>query len=121
MSKFVLDYSSSTLNKKLHSVEEKIGAAILMYASTKAIEYESYMKLNRPWKDRSHQAKVTLNTKVSQPNSHTVRITLAHGVEYGIWLELAHEKRYAIIGPTIDAKGTDLVNGMQNIFNKIKL
>ena len=121
MSNFVLDYSSSTLNKKLHSVEEKIGAAILMYASTKAIEYESYMKLNRPWTDRTNQAKVTLNTKVSQPNSHTVRITLAHGVEYGIWLELAHEKKYAIIGPTIDAKGTDLVNGMQNIFNKIKL
>ena len=34
------------------------------------------------------------------------RITLAHGVEYGIWLELAHEKRYAIIQETIDHVGS---------------
>lgn len=118
-SKFVLDYSASTLKKKLGTFETKLGAAILMYASTKAIEYEAYMKLNRPWTDRTGIAKTTLNAKVSQPDSNKIRITLAHGVDYGIWLEIAHDKNYAIVGPTVTAKGPDLVDGMQNLLSKI--
>lgn len=120
-SSFVLDYGSSTLSKNLFGMENKLGAAILMYASTKAVECESYMKINRPWVDRSFKAKNSLNAKVSQPNNHTVRITLAHGVDYGIWLEIAHEKKYSIIGPTINAKGPEIVKDMQNIMTNIKL
>ena len=120
-SSFVLNYRSSTLSKNLFGMENKLGAAVLMYVSTKAIEYEAYMKINRPWTDRSFKAKNSLNTKVSQPNSHLIRMTLAHGVEYGIWLELANEKKYAIIGPTINVKGSDLVAGMNNLLSKIKL
>ena len=120
-SSFVLDYSNSTLKRRLGTLTNKIGAAVLMYTSTKAIEYEAYMKINRPWTDRSFKAKNSLNTKVSQPKPTLIRMTLAHGVEYGIWLELANEKKYAIIGPTINVKGSDLVAGMNNLLSKIKL
>lgn len=90
-----------------------------MYAATKAAEYEAYMKLERPWTDRTNQAKATLNAKVSKPNKNTVRITLAHGVEYGIWLELAHEKQYAIVAPTVNAKGPEYISNMKNLMAKI--
>ena len=116
-----LDYSSSTLKRNLGNMETKLGAAILMYASTKAIEYESYMKMNRPWTDRTNQAKATLNAKVSQPDINTVRITLAHGVDYGIWLELAHGRNWAIVAPTINEKGPDYISGFRDIMSKIKV
>ena len=82
---FQLNYDESTLKKNLDKMSVKLGAVILMYASTKASELQAKMKLNRPWTDRTGMAKALLNAKVSQPNKNTVRITLAHGVDYGIW------------------------------------
>lgn len=115
------NYDGSTLSLGIDKMSTKLGAVVLMYASTKAIELEAKMKQNRPWTDRTGMAKATLNAKVSQPNSNTVRITLAHGVEYGIWLELAHEKNYAIIGPTIEQEGPRLVSDLDNLMSKLKL
>lgn len=110
-----------TISKKLLGMETKLAAAILMYCQTKAMTLESTMKLNRPWTDRTGMAKATLNTSVSQPDESTVRITLAHGVDYGIWLELAHDKNYAIIAPTIDAEGPKVIEDLQGILDRLVL
>lgn len=118
---FKLNYDDSTLNKKLDKMSTKLGAMILMYSATKAAELQSKMKLNRPWTDRTGMAKALLTAKVSQPNSTLVRITLAHGVEYGIWLELAHEKNYAIIAPTINQEGPKIIQDLNGMMSKLKL
>lgn len=118
---FKLDYNGSTLKKGLDNLGPKMGAMILMYAATKASELQSKMKTNRPWTDRTGMAKATLNAKVSQPSQNIVRITLSHGVEYGIWLELAHEKNYAIIAPTVREEGPRVVSDLNNLMSKLKL
>lgn len=118
---FQLDYDKSTLNKNLDKMSTKLGAVILMYASTKASELQAKMKVNRPWTDRTGMAKALLNAKVSQPDKNIVRITLAHGVDYGIWLELAHGKNYAIIAPTIREEGPRIVEDLNNLMSKLKL
>ena len=118
---FQLDYDKSTLKKNLDEMSVKLGAVVLMYASTKASELQGKMKLNRPWTDRTRMAKALLTAKVSQPSKQLVRITLAHGVEYGIWLELAHEKNYAIIAPTVREEGPRIVQDMDNLMSKLKL
>ena len=118
---FQLDYDTSTLKKNLDKMSVKLGAVVLMYASTKASELQAKMKMNRSWTDRTGMAKALLNAKVSQPNSNTVRITLAHGVNYGIWLELAHGKNYAIIAPTVREEGPRIVEDLGNLMSKLKL
>ena len=118
---FQLDYDESTLKKNLDKMSVKLGAVVLMYASTKASQIQAKMKVNRPWTDRTGMAKALLNAKVSQPNTNTVRITLAHGVDYGIWLELAHGKNYAVIAPTIRDEGPRIVEGLNNLMSKLKL
>lgn len=118
---FQLDYNKSTLKKNLDNMSTKLGAVILMYAATKASEIQEKMKLNRPWTDRTGLAKATLRAKVSQPNKDTVRITLSHGVDYGIWLELAHGKNYAIIAPTVREEGPRIVEDLNNLMSKLKL
>jgi hypothetical protein len=118
---FQLDYDNSTLKKNINKMSTKIGAVILMYAITKAAYVESKMKMNRPWTDRTGLAKATLRARVSQPNKNTVRITLSHGVDYGIWLELAHGKNYAIIAPTIRDEGPRIVEDLNNLMSRIKL
>lgn len=118
---FELDYNGSSLKKNLDSMSVKLGAVVLMYSATKASEIESKMKLNRPWTDRTGMAKALLSAKVSQPDKDIVRITLAHGVDYGIWLELAHEKNYAIIAPTVREEGPRVVSDLNNLMSKLKL
>ena len=118
---FKLDYNESTLKKNLDNMSTKLGAVILMYAATKASEIQATMKMNRPWTDRTGMAKALLNAKVSQPSPTIVRITLAHGVDYGIWLELAHEKNYAIIAPTVREEGPRIVSDLDNLMSKLKL
>lgn len=118
---FKLDYNGSELKKNLDKVSVKLGAVLLMYAATKASELQAKMKINRPWTDRTNMAKALLNAKVSQPDSNTIRITLTHGVEYGIWLELAHGKNYAIIAPTINQEGPRIVEDLDDLMSKLKL
>ena len=118
---FKLDYNQSDLKKNLDKMSVKLGAVVLMYAATKASELQAKMKTNRPWTDRTGMAKALLNAKVSQPSKNIVRITLAHGVKYGIWLELAHEKNYAIIAPTIREEGPRIVKDLNNLMPKLKL
>ena len=118
---FEIDYSQSDLNKNLDKMAVKLGAVVLMYAATKASEIESKMKMNHPWTDRTGMAKAMLTAKVSQPNQNLVRITLAHGVEYGIWLELANEKNYAIIEPTVNEEGPRIITDLNDLMSKLKL
>ena len=118
---FKLDYDSSPLKKNLDKISAKLGAVILMYSATKADELQAKMKVNRPWTDRTGMAKALLNAKVSQPDSDTIRITLAHGVDYGIWLELANEKKYAIIAPTIREESPRIIEDLDNLMSKLKL
>ena len=118
---FQLDYNKKNIKKNLDKMSVKLGAVILMYSATKASEIQAKMKINRPWTDRTGMAKALLNAKVSQPNDNTIRITLSHGVNYGIWLELAHEKNYAIIAPTIREEGPRIVEDLNNLMSKLKL
>ena len=82
--KIRFDSNKDTLEKGLVKMLEGAAPVILKYADTKAKVIEAEMKKNRPWTDQTGMAKATLNTSVSTPNENTVRITLAHGVEYGI-------------------------------------
>lgn len=116
-----IDYSQSSLSSGLDRMGVKLGAQLLMYASSKAEVLRAKMKQNRPWTDRTNMAKNTLNAKVSRPDDNTIRITLAHGVSYGISLELEHNKRYAIVGPTVRQEGPHIVSDLRGLMSKTKL
>lgn len=118
---FKIKYSDSTLSSGMGKMSKKLGAVVLMYCATKASDMQSKMKINRPWTDRTGMAKAMLSAKVSQPSSTVVRTTLSHGVEYGIWLELANEKNYAIIAPTVREEGPRMVTDLNGLMSKLKL
>ena len=109
------------LSQNLDEFQDRLKYAVQMYASTKANELEALMKANRKWTDRTGMAKVRLNASISEPDENTIRITLAHGVEYGIWLELANEKNFAIIAPTLSQQGPRVIEGLNDLMNEIKL
>ena len=109
------------LSQNLDEFQDRLKYAVQMYASSKANEFEALMKANRKWTDRTGMAKARLNASISEPDENTIRITLAHGVEYGIWLELANEKNFAIIAPTLSQQGPRVIEGLNDLMNEIKL
>lgn len=114
-----LNWTSSALAKALDEAKPKLRTAALMYASKEAQKLRSYMQLNRPWTDRTGEAKRRLDATVSMPDEDTIRITLSHGVTYGYWLEVAHERKYSIISPTIKTQGPQVVQGFAGLMQKI--
>lgn len=95
----------SDLVRGLNSLESKTDMAIRVFAEQGAQKLENNAKTNARWTDRTGNARGRLNGRVERRSTY-YRLILSHGVDYGIWLELAHERRFAIIDETIRYVGT---------------
>lgn len=75
--------------KELESVSSDYAKAMQVYA-----------KANRPWTDRTGNARRGLFGYVlSEPTR--IRTRIAHQVHYGVYLELGFQGRFAILQPTV--------------------
>lgn len=104
----------------LNSYEYKAKIAIKTYAETSAKNLEQYAKTHRKWTDRTNRARLGLTGYVKQSEKGYI-IYLAHTVDYGLWLEFAHEKRFAILEPTIRLQGPKVLKGMENLLNRLRI
>ena len=105
---------SKQLLKRLENAETKSQLAIRMFAQEGAKKFENYAKINRPWTDRTGHARQRLVGWV-ETFSDKLRIYIGHGVDYGVYLELCNEKRYAILQPTVNACSKEIVQGFSKL------
>jgi hypothetical protein len=77
-----------------------------MESGAERVEY--YAQTNAPWHDRTGMARDGLNASVFEEDGNIV-LELAHGVEYGYWLEVIQDGQYAIIMPTLEALGPEIL------------
>lgn len=109
-------------NEILYGIEKlKRSTAIMLYANSAAQMLQNEMKATAPWQNRTGHARQRLNGKAYKSlDGKEVVIELSHGVDYGAYLELAHEKKYAVIEPTIRKKSSEVMAGFNNLMNKMK-
>lgn len=110
----------SDVKDGLDQLRKKVEAGLMIYGETVAKDFESYAKDNRPWTDRTGAARQRLNGYV-EAFMHGVRVCIAHGVPYGIHLELGHGKKYAILEPTVRLKSNDAIKGIKAMWQGIKV
>lgn len=108
------------LTPNLQAMGDRVRAAVMMLATTDASIWEFTAKKNRPWTDRTGNAKKKLHAFVSQPDDKTVRITLAHGVPYGVDLEYSYGEKYKIIRPTIEQLAPKTMQNFYHIMDRVK-
>lgn len=108
-------FDVTNLMQGLAEREIKTKAALSLYGNTVSKKMEAYAKSNRPWIDRTGKARQTLHTESPKWMGNTLRLTLSHGVDYGVYLEFCNERRYAIIKPTIDYITPSAIKGLKNI------
>lgn len=112
-------FDSQKLVDGLTGMETKAEAAIKLYAKNSAEKLEADAKTNARWQNHTGDARRRLKGD-SLPVSNGYKLRLAHGVDYGIWLEMAHERRYAIIEETIRYTGQfDIMPGFENLIGKL--
>lgn len=108
-----------TLQHTLAGIPPKADAALKVLAETGALSMQNYARSNAPWTDRTAHARQRLEGTVeSIPKGY--RIIIAHGVDYGIYLECAHEKKYAILQKTVDTVGNqEVLPALEKLWEKI--
>ncbi|MBT9137203.1 MAG: hypothetical protein DDT34_02290 [Firmicutes bacterium] len=90
------------------------GAAVTL-AKNWAGQLEGRAKKNAPWQDRSSNARNGLFGTV-EVRGDVIYIRVAHSMEYGIFLELANDGRFAILKPTVDASTTEVERAYRRLW-----
>ena len=109
---------ASGLIKGIYDFEVKSDQAMYAYAETAAARLAGWARKDAPWTNRTGHARQRLNAK-SERIKTGYRITLAHGVWYGVYLEYANNKKWATIEPTIIKRQDEVIKGWQKVaFNR---
>lgn len=87
-------------DKAIDYMERKKAGMVAMMQNL-AGHAEGEMKMSAPWTDRTGNARNGLHAGVMVGRDE-FRLFLSHGVDYGVFLELAHGGNYAIVRPTAD-------------------
>ena len=92
----------------------RLYAAVVQLAEYFAQKMEGYMKQHAPWTDRTTHARQGLVAKAF-PTAAAVVIVMASTIEYGIWLEIAHQGKWGIILPTFQAHRAEITAALQRL------
>jgi hypothetical protein len=104
----------NTKNFNLKSAAMKHKAALSIYADTAAKKMEAEAKTKAPWEDRTGNARNSIRGEGGW-DGYLLKVVLSGGMSYNVWLELAHEKKYAILRPTIDRNTPSIIRGYQRL------
>lgn len=113
-----LRFDTSTLERGLGALEDKVDIAVRMLAETGAVKMQGYAQGHAPWTDRTGRARQSLKGSV-EPYTSGYKVVIAHGVDYGIWLELAHEKRFAIIPDTLNYGQQTVLPAFERLMDRL--
>lgn len=132
-------FNADELLRSLEAQNSRMKAALSIYANNASKKLENYAKQNKPWTNRTHDARNRLVGSYEWQGDNKLVLALSHGVEYGIYLEkgtsphtitgnpylywegASHpvkvvnhpgSRAYPIIMPTIQAVGPQIMAGL---------
>lgn len=109
----------SALATAIERYGERVLVAVTAVAGRIASAMEAEAKATAPWTDRTGNARSGLfGTAERDAAQKLVVIYLSHGpdIDYGIWLELAHGGRFAVVAPVIERMLPQIRADLQAIF-----
>ena len=104
----------SSLMSGLSDMQLKVEMATNLYAETSGVKMINDAKSNAPWTDRTGNSRQTMDHKVTKAGT-TTRITLRGNTPHFKYLELCHEKKNAILWPTIQRWSGQVLSGWSKI------
>lgn len=117
---FKLTWKRTDLLDALATGNEKVEQAVMAVLEREAPKVEGHAKVNAPWTDQTGNARQGLRAQAFDEGGGMKGIVLYHQVPYGIWLEVKNSGEYAIILPTIEVMGPQVMASLENILGKIR-
>lgn len=111
-------FTIDTLSRGIANFAFKTANSFAHEANGFADHLVEYARANAPWTDQTGDARSGLQSGVTLDNE-SLEIELYHTVEYGIWLEVRWGGKYAIIIPTVEAIGPQLLAKFDNTLSEI--
>lgn len=90
------------VNRRLKGEMPRRVAGVFALIQIFAKRVEAQAKENAPWLDRTGHARKGLKG-TAELEGEDIVLRLSHSVDYGLYLELAHGGKYAILRPTLES------------------
>jgi len=107
--------SITTLIRNLEERESRLRQAIKILTDAGARKMEAWAKVNARWTDRTGNARQGIKGESMWVDTTKITIALSYSVDYGIWLELAMEKKYAILEEAIEQNKDELIEAYKRL------
>ena len=118
MSGCSLSWDTKDVLKKFEQMQAKTRAALQIIADTAVKSMEQYAKTNAKWTDRTGNARQRLKGSTRWEQDALIA-AISHNVDYGMWLELCHEKKYAILEEALNSQAQNLLDAYQRFLNQL--
>lgn len=117
MAKVKIDFNDSRLRNNLRDFDDNYRRNIRSVVDYEAAYATGWMKEHAPWTDDTGAARSGLTATPLHARTFS-EILLAYSVNYGIWLEVANDRKYAIITPAIRIIGNKLMHDLQHLIDR---
>ena len=109
-----MSFKMDTSKLNLDLAAKKVLASLELYANTAAQKLEADAKEKAGWTDRTSQARNSIQGS-SGWDGDKLKVVVSANTDYAPYLELANEKQYAILKPTVDADSPEIIRGFQKL------
>lgn len=108
-----------SLTPRMLALPLAVDGAVEQLLEELAEQVQEYARSNAPWDDQTGEARGGLTAEAVDEGLFQNSIVLYHTVDYGIWLEIRWNGRYAIIVPTIEHFGPIVMGELSSVFGRI--
>lgn len=109
-----LTFDNEIVLESLEGIEDRVRQQARVLGNATGQKMQAFAQENAPWTDRTGDARKLLKYK-STMDKDGVTVSIFHQVEYGYWLEVSHNKKYAILKNSRDAILPEFVEAIKHI------
>lgn len=103
----------------LDTIQDKMFEALRIISHSAAKQMEAYAKANARWVDRTGNARQKLTGDAYWVNPKTLETVIMHQMDYGVWLELAMGRKYAILEESLKQVTPDLLKAYKKLVGDV--
>lgn len=100
--------------QNLGEMSERLKTQLQVLGQATGQKIQEYAQENAPWTDRTGDARQRLKYN-SEINENGLTISILHQMEYGIYLELCNNEKYAILKNSRDAMLPEFLDAVKHI------
>ena len=114
-----LQWDMKEFEESITFIQTRFQTSILILCEVAAAKMEEYAKDEAIWIDRTSNARQKLTGQAYYVTMDQVQIAVSHQMDYGIWLELAHGRDYAILETAIEENIDELLNSIKRLIGRL--